>query len=363
MAVIPARYGEIHPITKGVFLLLLRRSPLAVLSLLGLLLLLIAGCASSSASHQAAGSPSQPAAQTGSLSLSANSLNFNNVVIGQSGTQTLQLTNSGTAAVQITGISVSNPEFAFTGPSVPHTLPPSSSLSYTLSFTPAAPGNSTATLNISSNASNLPLAVSLAGSGEKAVASLALTPPSLNFGNQTVKTTTTQNVTLQNTGDVPVTIQGVTLAGGAFNYSNLSPGVALTPNQQITFQVSFTPTVAGAAAATMSLLSPSLSTPEKLSLSGDGVTGSSPAPPSPSSKHRVHLTWHPGTGGQVIGYIVYRSEVSGGSFSPLFGTAIPEVSYDDDSVSASTTYYYVVTAVDAAGVQSSYSNQATAAIP
>lgn len=163
-------------------------------------------------------------------------------------------------------------------------------------------------------------------------------------------------------GDIPVTIQGVTLAGGAFSYSNLSPGVALTPNQQITFQVSFTPTVAGAAAATMSLLSPSLSTPEKLSLSGDGVTGSSPEPPPPSSKDKVHLTWHPDTGGQVIGYIVYRSEVSGGSFSPLFGTAIPEVSYDD-SVSASTTYYCVVTAVDAAGVQSPYSNQVTAAIP
>jgi hypothetical protein len=275
----------------------------------------------------------------------------------------LQLTNSGTAPVQITGMSLSNPEFAFTGPAVPHTLPPSSSLSYTLSFTPAASGNSTATLNITSNASNLPLVVSLTGSAEKAAASLAVTPASINFGNQTVKTTTTQNVTLQNTGDVPITIQGVTVAGSAFNYSQLSPGVSLTPNQQITFQVSFTPTVAGAAAATISFLSSSLSTPEKLALSGDGVSGSSPTPPSPSSKHKVHLVWHPNTGGQVIGYIVYRSEVSGGSFSPLFGTAIPEVSYDDDSVSAGTTYYYVVTAVDAAGVQSPYSNQVTAAIP
>jgi hypothetical protein len=326
------------------------------------MLFVLAGCAGYS-SHQVASSPSQPASQAGSLSLSANSLNFSNVVIGQSGTQTLQLTNSGTAPVQITGMSVSNPDFAFTGPSVPHTLSPSSSLSYTLTFTPAASGNSTASLNIASNASNVPLVVSLAGSGETAVAGLSVTPASINFGNQTVKTTKTQNVTLQNTGDVPVTIKGVTIAGGAFSYSHLSPGVSLTPNQQITFQVSFTPTVSGAAAATMSFLSSSLSTPEKLTLSGDGVSGSSPAPPSPSSQHKVHLTWHPDTGGQIIGYIVYRSEVSGGSFSPLFGTALRDVSYEDDTVSAGITYYYVVTAVDTAGVQSPYSNQVTAAIP
>ena len=63
------------------------------------------------------------------------------------------------------------------------------------------------------------------------------------------------------------------------------------------------------------------------------------------------------------GYRVYRSESSGGSYNALNGTAISALNYSDDSVSAGTTYYYVVTAVDPSGAESVYSNQATAVIP
>jgi len=39
------------------------------------------------------------------------------------------------------------------------------------------------------------------------------------------------------------------------------------------------------------------------------------------------------------------------------------LSYSDATVQNSTTYYYVTTAVDSSGVESSYSNQVTAPIP
>jgi hypothetical protein len=35
----------------------------------------------------------------------------------------------------------------------------------------------------------------------------------------------------------------------------------------------------------------------------------------------------------------------------------------DSSLASSTTYYYVTTAVDVAGIESAYSNQATAVVP
>jgi fibronectin type 3 domain-containing protein len=76
----------------------------------------------------------------------------------------------------------------------------------------------------------------------------------------------------------------------------------------------------------------------------------------------VQLNWNASTS-QVVGYRVYRSEVSGGSFSALNGTAINALTYDDTSVSSGTTYYYVVKAVDASGNESVQSNQATAVIP
>jgi len=39
------------------------------------------------------------------------------------------------------------------------------------------------------------------------------------------------------------------------------------------------------------------------------------------------------------------------------------LSYTDSTVAASTVYYYVGTAVDSSGNESTYSNQATATIP
>ena len=300
----------------------------------------------------------QPPTSSPTLSLSATTFNFQNVVVGQSAKQTLTISNTGTAAAQMSALSVSNTAFSVTGPAVPLTISPASSLTYTISFTPTAAGSASATLSITTSASSAPVSVSLTGNGQSAVATLVITPVSINFGNLALNTTSTQTVTLQNSGNISLTLQGVTVAGSEFGYSSLSPGVSLAPNQQVVFQVSFTPTVAGPASATVSLLSPNLSSPATLSLTGDGVS----TPPPTPTQHIVHLAWGASTS-QIIGYRVYRSEVSGASYSPLNGTAINALTYDDATVSNATTYYYVVTAVDASGNESVYSNEATAVIP
>ncbi|HTZ33141.1 MAG TPA: choice-of-anchor D domain-containing protein [Methylomirabilota bacterium] len=316
---------------------------------------LLIGCAS----YTPQSNPTTP----GALSLSASSFDFKTVVVGQTGTQTLTISNTGQSAVQLTGLSISNKQFAITGPAVPQTVAPAAVLSYKVTFTPTAAGNATATLTIASDAKTAVGAVSLSGAGEKAFANLVLNPVSVNFGNQKLNSTTTQNVTMQNTGDISMTIQGITVAGAGFGYSSISPGFSLAPNQQVTFQVWFTPKTAGAAAATVSFLSPSLSSAETLSLAGDGISsgGTNPPPPTPTA-HTVHLTWN-ASSSQILGYRVYRSEVSGSSYSALNGTALTALTYDDSTVSNGTTYYYVVTAVDASGNESVYSNQTTAVIP
>lgn len=292
------------------------------------------------------------------LSLSSTTFNFSTVVIGQSASQTLNISNTGTAPLQITGLSVSNKAFSISGPSVPRVILPANSLSYTLAFAPTSPGNASASLTIASNASNASVAVSLAGSGEQAYANLSITPASINFGNLALKTTSTQNVTIQNTGDINLALQGITVAGAGFGYSNLSTGVSLSPNQQVTFQIWFSPSVAGPASATVSFLSPNLASPETMGLTGDGVTSTS----TPAVQHTVHLTWG-ASSSAVIGYNVYRRLASVTSYAPLSSTPINALSYDDSTVALGATYDYVVTAVDAAGVESVYSNPATAVIP
>ena len=308
-----------------------------------------AGCAGY-ASH----SPTSEAA----LSLSATSFNFNTVVIGKSATQALHIANTGAAPLTLDSVTLKSSQFSLTGPSVPRTILPAQKVDYTLTFEPSVAGNATAAIQIASNASNSPAAVSLAGVAEKAFAALQVTPSSISFGNQKLQATATQNVTLKNTGDISITISGVTSAGAGFGYSSLSPGSTLTPNQSLTFQVWFRPQTGGSASGHISILSSNLSTPASIDVSGAGETtsGTSSAPPV---QHSVALSWDPSASSVTV-YRVYRDDGSG--FIPLT-SVIANLTYTDATVVSGTTYHYAVTAVDAVGDESSFSNQATAVIP
>jgi hypothetical protein len=121
-------------------------------------------CGGSQAQKGSQSSP--PPTQTGTLSVSSNSLQFNTVVVGQSSTQSLQVSNQGASAVQVTALSISNSQFSISGASVPFTVNPSSSVSLTVTFAPTSSGSASAMLSISSNASNPQVTVSLAGTGQ-----------------------------------------------------------------------------------------------------------------------------------------------------------------------------------------------------
>jgi hypothetical protein len=184
-----------------------------------------------------------------------------------------------------------------------------------------------------------------------------VTPSVISFGNQILQSTSTQNVTIQNTGNINITISGITVSGAGFGYSSLSPGSSLTPNQSATFQVTFSPKTSGPASGNVAILSSNLATPASISVSGTGVT-STPTPPSPLP-HSVVLSWGPSPT-SVVGYRVYRDNGSG--FSPLT-SVIPDLTYTDTAVVSGNTYLYAVTAIDAAGAESPFSNEATAVIP
>ncbi|HWQ15163.1 MAG TPA: alpha-amylase family glycosyl hydrolase [Roseiflexaceae bacterium] len=70
------------------------------------------------------------------------------------------------------------------------------------------------------------------------------------------------------------------------------------------------------------------------------------------------LTWGAVSG--AAGYNVYRSFLSGGGFERVNGAPLAGTSFEDIGLENARTYYYVVTALDAAGNESDLSNEVSA---
>jgi bacillopeptidase F len=85
-----------------------------------------------------------------------------------------------------------------------------------------------------------------------------------------------------------------------------------------------------------------------------------------TQSHTVSLSWTASTTTTVASYNVYRSTTSGSGYQVIgsvLATTTP-LAYTDSTVVNGTTYFYVTTAVDSsAGLESAFSNQATAIIP
>lgn len=92
------------------------------------------------------------------------------------------------------------------------------------------------------------------------------------------------------------------------------------------------------------------------SVSGINFTAAA-LPPAPSS---VTLNWSASPSPNVVGYNLYRSTSSGGPYSKINPSPISGTSYVDSNVSTAPAYYYVATAVDSSGLESTFSNQAAA---
>jgi hypothetical protein len=102
----------------------------------------------------------------------------------------------------------------------------------------------------------------------------SLTPSSLIYAAQAVGTTSSsQSVTLTNTGTATLTINSVTLAGtnaSDFSVTN-SCGASLAAGANCSIGVTFKPTASGARTATLSVSDNASSSPQTVSLSGSGI--------------------------------------------------------------------------------------------
>ncbi len=99
------------------------------------------------------------------LAFSPSSVAFGSVPSGGKSTQSVTLSNTGTATVVVSGDSLSGTSFSSSGVVVPLTLAGGQSTAFNVSFAPSAVGSFTGTLVAVSNASNSPTSLALSGTG------------------------------------------------------------------------------------------------------------------------------------------------------------------------------------------------------
>ena len=287
------------------------------------------------------------------ISLTPSSANFGSVTVGAPNSQTIQVTNSGNAVLTVTQANVTGTGFSTTGLTLPLSINPGLSSTFNAQYQPASAGSASGSITIVSNAATSPSVVALTGTGVAASQVLSLSTNSVSFGNVNTGTNSTQTVTVTNTGNSNVQISQIAASGAGFSLSGAGAPVTLTPSQKLTISVIFSPTVAGSASGSVTITSNATGSPATISLSGSGVV---------SVPHTVSLSWTASTS-VVSGYNVYRSTTSGTGYTKLTGSLVSAVSYTDSTVVNGTTYYYVTTAVDSSGNESTNSNEAVAVIP
>lgn len=287
------------------------------------------------------------------ISLTPSSANFGSVAVGSTNSQTIQIGNTGNSVLTITQGSVTGSGFSATGLTLPLSINPGQTSTFNAQYQPSAAGSASGSITIVSNAATSPSVLALTGTGATATQFLSLSTNTVSFGNVATGASSALPVTVVNTGNSNVQISKIAASGAGYSLSGASAPVTLTPSQQMTFSVIFSPAVAGSVSGSVTITSNATGSPSTISLSGSGVV---------STPHTVSLSWTASTS-VVSGYNVYRSTTSGTGYTKLNGTLVPAVSYTDSTVVNGITYYYVTTAVDGSGNESINSNEAVAAIP
>jgi len=282
-----------------------------------------------------------------SLTPNPSTLAFGNVSVGSNSTLPVVVTNSGTTTIMLAQAQGTGTGFTLNGLSLPVYLAPKHSLTFNVTFAPQSTGAASGSVVLPNGGVIIPLTGTGTGAG---AGQLALTPTSLNFGNVTVGTPTTQQISVGATG-APVTISAAASSNSIFVLNGASFPLTIAAGQNVSLNIAFTPKSQGTASGSLSFASNASNPQATESLTGIGIL----------PQYTVNLSWNPSTS-VVAGYNVYRGTTLG-AYSRINPTLDSGTAYADGTVVSGHTYYYAATAVDSSGVESVYSTPIVATIP
>lgn len=193
-----------------------------------------------------------------------------------SAAQNLTFTNNSSGAISFSadGLLGENPaEFSTPSDSCANSVvQPAGNCTISVMFTPSAAGVRQANLQLNNSAANAPFVVSLIGYGSPIV----FAPATLAFGLQSPGTTSsTQSLTITNTGQSSLTIGSLIKGGDAPQYfalkSDACTGTTLAANGSCTITIAFSPPVIGLFAAVLSVNDTASDSPQSVLITGNGT--------------------------------------------------------------------------------------------
>ncbi len=218
-------------------------------------------------------------------------LNFGTVSVGATAqTQGVTLTNTGSAALNVTTISITGTnasEFSLVAsgntpcPTSSGSVPVGGVCTMGVSFAPKTPGTKSATLSFADNAAGSPQTVALSGTAQTTAIQIA--PATLTFTGQSVGTKSApQPITATNAGTRALAINGITISGsnpGDFAQTNNCPP-SLGASATCTVNVAFQPTATGARGASVSIADDAPNSPQTVAVTGTGTQAAVTLTPS-----------------------------------------------------------------------------------
>ncbi|MGB8009118.1 MAG: choice-of-anchor D domain-containing protein [Terriglobales bacterium] len=277
---------------------------------------------------------------------------FGKVLVGRSGSSSLEVSNVGHRKLIITSISKQGAEFSFDKVRLPLEIAPGAKVQLTLLFTPTALGYTRGTLTLVTNDRQASREIRVSGTGvETSGSKLELSPASLNFGSVKVGSDAKLPLTLT-ASNGSVTISADRSTSSEFTFVGLDLPVTIRAGDTLSVTIQFTPSGSGEDPAKVGFISNAENSPSVEPVTGTGVA---------QDPQKIELSWDGDA--NAVGYNVFRGSAKAGPFDQINTSLDSSTSYTDDSVVAGTTYYYVTTAVNAQGEQSAYSNVAKAVVP
>jgi len=254
-------------------------------------------------------------------------LDFGNVIIGQSASLDLSVSNMGNADLIITQFEITNNVFSMPNLTLPDTITPGSYKNYPVAFSPAVFDSAFGQLKIYSSDGTSPVkTVALKGKGVFSGSYISIVPDNFNYGSRRINSLSGWKFTVKNLGSQDLHINSASFTGNYFSIDTVGVNFPFTiaPQGERTMRVWFKPSANIQYSDSLLISSNAVNKPQlKIYLSGTGDN---------SAYAMGNVLW--------TDNIPYNPYAYTNDYQPMSLKRIPDVNNDgvDDIIAASRNY-------------------------